>query len=117
MVWVTAGAPLETGDGWRVWYSWPTGPFTPATPRIRTTAGVSKQVNSGAWDPRPPVKGSKRQMAVREYRIADATPGELYEVHVPERSRPLLLAHAARGDPRSRHEPADRLVLLDQRRP
>ena len=31
-VWVTAGAPLQSGDGWRVWYSWPGGDFTPADP-------------------------------------------------------------------------------------
>ena len=33
--WVTAGAPLASGDGWRVWYSWPAGAFTPRTPRVQ----------------------------------------------------------------------------------
>ena len=56
-VWVTAGAPLESGDGWRVWYSWPTGEFTPAPPRVRTTAGQEMPVSVGPWQPAPPVKG------------------------------------------------------------
>ena len=87
--WVTAGAPLESGDGWRVWYSWPGGDFTPETPRVRTTAGQDKPVTVGEWKPAPPPKGSDRWMHVREVRIADATPGELYEVTIPERGRPL----------------------------
>ena len=56
-------------------------------------------------------------MGVRELRIADATPGELYEVTIPERGRPLLLAHAPEPAPRRRAQLPDRLVLLDQRRP
>ena len=46
-VWVTAGAPLESGDGWRVWYSWPGGDFTPRTPRF-INVSVLKQINAGA---------------------------------------------------------------------
>ena len=87
--WVTAGAPLESGDGWRIWYSWPTGPFTPATPTVRTPAGQNLAVTAGPWQPAPPVKGSARQMGVRELRIQNATPGELYEVTIPERGRSL----------------------------
>ena len=89
-VWVTAGAPLESGDGWRVWYSWPTGAFTPQTPIVRTTNGQPKQVTTGAWAPPPALPGAKRQMAIRELRITDATPGELYEVTIPERGAPLF---------------------------
>jgi hypothetical protein len=89
-VWVTAGAPLDTGDGWRVWYSWPAGEFTPATPRVRTTGGQAKQVIEGPWDPKPAPKGSSRQMGVRELRIRDPEPGALYEVTVPERGKPLF---------------------------
>lgn len=89
-MWVTAGAPLETGDGWRVWYSWPGGDFTPATPRVRTTAGVEQQVIEGPWAPGPPPRGSTRHMGVRELRIVDAAPGELYDVTLPERDAPPL---------------------------
>ena len=46
-------------------------------------------VTVGPWQPAPPVKGSDRQMSVRELRIQNATPGELYEVTIPERGRPL----------------------------
>src|SRR3954451_17798223 len=88
-VWVTAGAPLETGDGWRVWYSWTAGDFTPQAPIVRTTDGRPSTVSPGPWAPAPPLPGSKRQMAIRELRIADATPGELYEVTIPERGTPL----------------------------
>ena len=54
MVWVTAGAPLETGDGWRVWYSWPAGPFEPATPRVRTTPATAMRVDVRAVGPASP---------------------------------------------------------------
>ena len=88
-VWVTAGAPLEEGDGWRVWYSWPAGDFTPELPRVRTAAGVNMTVTPGAWAPAPAPKGSSRQMGVREIRVRGATPGELYEVTVPEHGERL----------------------------
>ena len=93
-VWVTAGAPLESGDGWRVWYSWPAGDFTPATVRVRTPGGrteAGRPTARGSPARRP---GLQRQMGVRELRIVDATPGELYEVTVPERGRAAVLAHA-----------------------
>ena len=89
-IWVTAGAPLQSGDGWRVWYSWPGGDFTPATPRVRTPGGVEQAVLLGPWAPGPPPPGSQRRMAVRELRIANAVPGALYEVTLPELGRPVL---------------------------
>lgn len=88
-VWVTCGAPLESGDGWRVWYSWPGGDFTPATPRVRSPDGTEQTVTPGPWQPDGPPPGSKRSMAVRELRIEGATPGALYEVTIPETGRPL----------------------------
>jgi hypothetical protein len=88
-VWVTCGAPLQRGDGWRVWYSWPGGDFTPAPPRVRTPAGQALTVTQGPLTPvQPP--GSKRRMGVSELRIANGTPGALYEVTIPEAGRPLL---------------------------
>jgi hypothetical protein len=89
-VWVTAGAPLQSGDGWRVWYSWPGGAFTPATPRVRTPGGTEVEVVEGPWRPKPPPKGSTRLMGVRELRLVNATPGALHEVTLPEVDRPLL---------------------------
>jgi len=88
-IWVTAGAPLQSGDGWRVWYSWPGGEFTPAAPRVRTPAGAEQQIQLGPWNPGPPPAGSKRRMAIRELRILNAEPGALYEVTFPELDRPL----------------------------
>ena len=88
-LWVTAGAPLQTGDGWRVWYSWPRGDFTPGTPRVRTPAGAEVKVIEGPWEPKPPPTGSTRRMGVRELRLEGATPGALYEVTLPEIDRPL----------------------------
>jgi hypothetical protein len=87
-VWVTCGAPLQSGDGWRVWYSWPGGEFSPATPRIRTTQGRPLTVRPGPWAPGPPPPGSTRRMAVQELRIEQAMPGTLYEVTIPEAGRP-----------------------------
>jgi hypothetical protein len=89
-VWVTCGAPLHSGDGWRVWYSWPGGDFTPATPRARTPSGTDVTVTTGPWQPGAPPAGSRRRMAIRELRIEDAIPGALYEVTIPEVARPLL---------------------------
>ncbi len=88
-LWVTAGAPLQTGDGWRVWYSWPQGDFTPGTPRVRTPGGAEVKVIEGPWQPKPPPTGSTRRMGVRELRLEGATPGALYEVTLPEVERPL----------------------------
>lgn len=88
-VWVIAGAPLETGDGWRVWYSWPQGDFTPAPPRVTTAAGAVMELVDTAWAPQPAPKGSKRQMAIKELRLKGATPGALYDITFPERGRPL----------------------------
>jgi hypothetical protein len=89
-VWVTCGAPLETGDGWRVWYSWPDGDFTPAKPRVRTPGGIEQEVVEGDWQPGQPPPGSTRRMAIRELRIADPDPGALYEVTIPELGRPVF---------------------------
>jgi hypothetical protein len=85
-VWVTAGAPLASGDGWRVWYSWPDGDFEPQLPRVRTPAGVELGVEAGDWAP----ETHGRRMGVREIRVRSATPGALYEITVPERDGPPL---------------------------
>ena len=73
--------------------------------------------HAGPWEPGPPPQGSKRRMGVRELRIENATPGALYEVRSPRPAARCcwrtLPAHA----PGRGREPADRLVLLDQRRP
>src|SRR3954454_14341039 len=89
-VWGTCGAPHHSGDGWRGWYSWPGGDFTPAPPSVRTTAGQPLKVVPGPWQPGPPPPGSKRHMAVQELRVENATPGALYEVTIPEAGRALL---------------------------
>jgi hypothetical protein len=89
-VWVACGAPLASGDGWRVWYSWPQGDFTPRPPGVRTPGGEPCTVIQGAWRPGAPPPGSERNMAVQELRIANATPGALYEVTLPETSHPFL---------------------------
>jgi hypothetical protein len=98
-VWVTAGAPLQSGDGWRVWYSWPGGDFTPATPRVRTPGGTEVQIVEGPWQPTPAPKGSTRRMGVRELRLVDAAPGALYQVTLPEADGPLLWRTLPTGIP------------------
>ena len=115
--WVTAGAPLESGDGWRIWYSWPTGEFTPATPRVRTTGGPGhgghrRLVAAGAAGQGlgPP---DERPRAADPERHA----GRALRGHDPRARPPALLAHAADRASRRRPELPDRLVLLDQRRP
>ena len=96
-VWVTAGAPLESGDGWRVWYSWPTGAFTPRTPSVRTTNGQPKQVTDGAWAPPAPLPGAKRQMAIRELRITGRHARRSLRGDDPRAQHAAVLAHAARS--------------------
>ncbi|HWK27388.1 MAG TPA: alkaline phosphatase D family protein [Solirubrobacter sp.] len=84
-VWVTCGAPLATGDGWRVWYSWPGAPATPQPPRVRTLDGTEQRVSAAPFDPPPAAPpGSKRTMGTREIRIENATPGATYDVTIPE---------------------------------
>ena len=56
-------------------------------------------------------------MAVQELRIEDATPGALYEVTIPESGRPLFWRTLPEHAAGRRRQPADRLLLLDQRRP
>ncbi len=116
-VWVTAGAPLQTGDGWRVWYSWPGGDFTPATPRVRTPGGTELQVTEGPWQPKPPPTGSTRRMGVRELRLVERHARRAVRGHAPRGRQTAALAHAPDDAPARGREPADRLVLLDQRRP
>ena len=86
-VWVTAGAPLESGDGWRSGTRGRAATSRPRTPRVRTPGGAELQVIEGAWEPGPPPKGSKRRMGVQRAAVADATPGALYEVTLPEAAR------------------------------
>src|SRR5690348_123708 len=88
-VWVTCGAPLESGDGWRVWYSWPDRAFTPAPATVRTPAGQPLSISQGPLTSTVP-PGSKRRMGISELRIEQATPGALYEVTIPEAGRPFL---------------------------
>jgi hypothetical protein len=84
-VWVTAGAPLQSGKGWRIWYSWRDGQFQPATPEVRGAAGAGVGQLTADWRPLAQVKGSRRRMGVLELELSQGTPGALYEVTIPER--------------------------------
>src|SRR3954454_19846355 len=86
-VWVTCGAPLQSGDGRRVWYSWTGGELSPAAPRVRTTHGEPLTVQQG---PGPSPPGSTRRMALQEPRIERTTAGALYEATIPEAGQPQL---------------------------
>lgn len=87
--WVTAGAPLESGDGWRVWSSW-TGDLTPADPVVREVGGGAMTVVPGGFSALPAPPGTGRRYGVRELRLEDATEGALYELKFPELARPVV---------------------------
>lgn len=88
-VWITAGAPLPTHDGWRVWYSWKGPPDEPALPRVRLVGGADVAVTASAFEfqPGPPV--SERLIGVRELRLEPFVPGATYELDFPQRDEPL----------------------------
>ena len=88
------GAPLESGDGWRVWYSWPAGPFTPATParphhRRAAQAGRRGPVGS---PPPPRAAPSARWRARAAHRRRDAR--RAVRGHDPRARPAAALAHA-----------------------
>jgi hypothetical protein len=91
-VWVAAGAPLDGGAGWRVWYSWRGGgPFAPAPVTVRLPGGPPEPLTP---DPDPhliDVEGSERSFAVHKLQLQNPSPGTRYQVDIPEAPGPPLV--------------------------
>lgn len=88
--WVTAGAPLPSGDGWRVWYSWPSSDEPELRdPDVVALGARSTGVLEGGWEGPLVPPGSERSMWVRTLRLSDPEPGALYELAFPEQSQPV----------------------------
>jgi PhoD-like phosphatase len=82
-LWITAGAPLEGGRGWRVWYSWPRGDFKPA--RIDVRRRGRKVECCQHWAPLEPILGYPRRMGILTVKLAAPESGVPYDVRIPER--------------------------------
>jgi hypothetical protein len=84
--WVVPGAPLEQGEGWRIWYSRPgTDNFRPKDPDVRLRG--KPQAISVDFDLFDETRGLARRMGVMTVRLSDPKPGALYEVTAPESSK------------------------------
>lgn len=89
-IWVTAGAPLEDGRGWRLWYSWTeTEDFRPEPVGV-TLRGDPVSVQED-WRTLPSVAGYARRMGILTLQLPAGSPGDEYELRVPERGDRLPL--------------------------
>ena len=85
-LWVVPGAPLEKGDGWRIWLSQPGGDdFKPPKPIEVRHQGVVQSYDEGDanWKLFPPYEGLSRRMGVLTVKLDDPKPGARYEITIP----------------------------------
>jgi hypothetical protein len=83
-LWVVPAAPLESRDGWRIWYSMPGGSdFEPAKPNV-TLRGAPAAIKASRWSLLPPIEDLGRRVGFLTVEIDRPQPGELYDVTIPE---------------------------------
>jgi hypothetical protein len=84
-VWVVPGTPLESGAGWRIWYSAP-HEFEPAD--VTVTRRGSPVETEQAFELFEPLEGVERRMGVLTVTLPSGSAGgDLYEVAIPEAGR------------------------------
>lgn len=90
-IWVVPGAPLATGKGWRIWYSWASPrPFRPAPVGV-TRDGTPEPTSQADWVVLPDEDGLERRIGVLTVELANPNPGVTYDIDIPEAGRPLPL--------------------------
>jgi hypothetical protein len=89
-VWVTAGAPLEGRQGWRIWYSRVgAGEFEPG--EVTVSRHGTPVAHTSSWHQLDAVPGYARRMGVLTVGLPKGSPAGTYDVTVPERGeRPPL---------------------------
>ena len=85
--WVVAGAPLENGAGWRIWYGQPGhAPFGPQP--VSLSLNGQPQAIRQSWQIQPDLPGLNWRMGVATVTLAVAQPGATYEIAIPEARNP-----------------------------
>jgi len=83
-LWVVPAAPLESRDGWRIWYSAPGEfDFEPATPKV-SLRGALVATKASRWSLLRPLQDLGRRIGLLTVAIDRPRPGELYNVTIPE---------------------------------
>lgn len=84
-MWVVPGAPLEHGEGWRIWYSRAgTGGFEPAPVRIFRDGKEEAAEQPQPWRLIEPWPGLNRRIGIRTVKLRNPSPGAEYRVEIPE---------------------------------
>jgi hypothetical protein len=82
--WIVPGAPLENGQGWRIWFSREDGNVAqPVVERVERVSDGQDEAFDCSWTPQkvPPLQ---RSFGVMELTLKVPRPGEVYRIHLPE---------------------------------
>lgn len=82
--WIVPGAPLENGQGWRIWFSREDGNVAqPVVERVECVSDGQDEAFDCSWTPQkvPPLQ---RSFGVMELTLKVPRPGEVYRIHLPE---------------------------------
>ena len=85
--WCVPGAPLENGDGWRIWYA--TEGSRNKKPRNVQVQTLSRQTVASTMDTEyiAPPPGFGRRIAVVDVKLTRPAPGRQFRVTIPELNR------------------------------
>ena len=82
-MWIVPGAPLERGEGWRIWCCRPGNDDFEPGPVSVTRRGRAEETDQ-SWKLLEPLEELERRIGVLTLRLARPAPGERYEVAIPE---------------------------------
>ena len=86
-VWVVAGASLERGAGWRIWYGQPGhADFKPQPVSVSLNGRL--QGVTQTWEIQPDLPGLAWRMGAATVALAAPQPGSTYEITIPEAQNP-----------------------------
>ena len=83
-LWIIPGAPLPSGQGWRVWCSREgEGRFAPPSVNVwRQEKSVPVEIH---WELLPVLPGGKRRMGILSVKLSQGLPeGEIFKVQIGE---------------------------------
>jgi hypothetical protein len=82
-MWVVPGAPLEEGNGWRIWYSQAgVNDFTPAP--VQVFRGSAEEQVDQPWRLMDALPGLNQRMGTRTVMLRSPSPGTQYRIWIPE---------------------------------
>lgn len=86
-LWIVPGAPLEQGNGWRIWFSSQDAqPFQPTD--VRVTRQGNQESTQQVWNLLPVVQDLARRVGVLTVTLDHPVPGAMYEITIRDLQPP-----------------------------